>query len=255
MCAELYYEDNIAIIRLNRPEARNALNVHMIEKLQAIVDEISVLNLRAAIFTGVGKAFCAGADITELLNKSSEEHHNKIQIGQKLFQQINELKFPSIACINGMALGGGLELALACTFRICSPNAGLGLPEIKLGLIPGYGGTQRLPRLIGQARALELMISGKIVCAEEALKIGLVNQIIEMDNPIQSGKSFLNSLAPQFPASVQQIIKAIQASTDLDIHAGLALEAELFVQSAQTSDAIEGIRSFLEKRTANFIQS
>lgn len=254
MCAELHYEDNIAIIILDRPNARNALNAQMIEKLQAIVAEISVLKLRAAIFTGAGKAFCAGADIAELLNKSSEEYLNKIQIGQKLFQQIHELKFPTLACINGMALGGGMELALACTFRICSPSAGLGLPEIKLGLIPGYGGTQRLPRLIGQAKALELMVSGKIISAEEALKIGLVNQVVEMESPIQSGRTYLDSLAPQFPASIQQIIQAVQAATDLYIQDGLALEAELFVQSSQTADATEGIKSFLEKRTANFTQ-
>lgn len=254
MCAELHYEDNIAVITLKRPEARNALNAEMIAKLQDIVTEIAALNLRAAIFTGEGKAFCAGADITELLNKSPEEHLNKIQIGQKLFQQIHELKFPTLACINGMALGGGMELALACTFRICSPHAGLGLPEIKLGLIPGYGGTQRLPRLVGQAKALELMASGKIVSAEEALDIGLVNQVMEMDAPVQAGKSYLDSLIPQFPASIQQIIQAVQAAADLDIHAGLVKEAELFVQASQTADATEGIQAFLEKRTAHFTQ-
>lgn len=254
MVAELYYEDNIAIIKLNRPEARNALNANMIEKLQEIVSEISILNLRAAIFTGEGKAFCAGADITELLNKSPEEHLNKIQIGQKLFQQIHELKFPTLACIHGMALGGGLELALACTFRICGPTAGLGLPEIKLGLIPGYGGTQRLPRLIGVSKALEMVASGKIISAEEAHNIGLVNQVVEMKNPVESGKTYLDSLAMQFPAAIQQMIEAIQSASDLNIHKGLELEAKLFVECSQTADATEGIQAFLEKRQVNFSQ-
>lgn len=254
MPAELHYENNIAVIRLNRPEARNALNADMIEKLQEIVSEISALNLRAAIFTGEGKAFCAGADITELLNKSPAEHLHKIQTGQALFQQIHELKFPTLASIHGMALGGGLELALACTFRICSPAAGLGLPEIKLGLIPGYGGTQRLPRLIGVSKALEMVASGKIVSAEEAYNIGLVNQIIEMQDPIESGKTYLDSLAMQFPAAIQQIMQAVQSASDLNIHQGLELEAELFVECSQSADAAEGIQAFLEKRAANFSQ-
>lgn len=254
MTAELHYENNIAIIRLNRPKARNALNAEMIEKLQEIVSEISALNLRAAIFTGEGKAFCAGADITELLNKTPVEHLHKIQIGQALFQQINELKFPTLASIHGMALGGGLELALACTFRICSPTAGLGLPEIKLGLIPGYGGTQRLPRLIGVSKALEMVVSGKILTAEEAYNIGLVNQVIEMEDPITSAKEYLDSLAMQFPVAIHQIMQAVQSASDLNIHQGLELEAKLFVECSQSADAAEGIQAFLEKRSANFSQ-
>lgn len=254
MPVKLHYENNIAVIQLHRPEARNALNAEMIENLQKIVSEISTLNLRAAIFVGEGKAFCAGADITELLNKSPAEHLHKIQIGQALFQQIHELKFPTLACIHGMALGGGLELALACTFRICSPDAGLGLPEIKLGLIPGYGGTQRLPRLIGVSKALEMVASGKIVSAEEAYNIGLVNQIIDMQDPIESGKAYLDSLSAQFPAAIQQIMQAVQSATDLNIYKGLELEAKLFVECSQSADAVEGIQAFLEKRKANFSQ-
>lgn len=254
MCTALQYQNNIAIITLKRPEARNALNAQMIEQLQEIISEITPKNLRAAIFTGEGKAFCAGADITELQNKTPAQHLKKIQTGQKLFQQIHQLKFPTLACINGMALGGGMELALACTFRVCSPTAGMGLPEIKLGLIPGYGGTQRLPRLIGQAKALELMLSGKIIFAEEAMKIGLVHQIMQMDSAIESGIFYLDTLAPQFPAAAQQIIQAVQAASDLDLEAGLAQEAALFVKSSQTTDAAEGIEAFLAKRPANFTQ-
>ena len=254
MCTALQYQDNIAIITLKRPEARNAMNAQMIEQLQEIISEIAPKNLRAAIFTGEGKAFCAGADITELQDKTPVQHLKKIQTGQQLFQQIHKLKFPTLACINGMALDGGMELALTCTFRICGPTAGMGLPEIKLGLIPGYGGTQRLPRLIGQAKALELMLSGKIIFAEEALKIGLVHQIMQIDSAIESSISYLNTLALQFPAAAQQIIQAVQAASDLDLEAGLAQEATLFLQSSQTTDAAEGIQAFLAKRPANFTQ-
>ena len=255
MSAELKYQDNIAIITLKRPEARNALNADMIAKLQEFIAEISSLNLRAAIFTGDGhKAFCAGADITELQNKTPAAHLKTIQIGQNLFEQINQLKFPTLACINGAVIGGGLELAMACTFRICSPNARLGLPEIKLGLIPGYGGTQRLPRLVGQTKALELIISGKIITAEEALHIGLINRILDLSDPIQTGRQYLDEFGLQFPAAIQHAMQAVQAASELDIQAGLALEAELFVNVSQTLDAAEGIQAFLEKRPAHFIQ-
>jgi len=255
MSAELKYQDNIAIITLKRPAARNALNAEMIAKLQEFIAEIAPLNLRAAIFTGDGhKAFCAGADITELQNKTPAAHLNTIQIGQSLFEQINQLKFPTLACINGAVLGGGLELAMACTFRICSPGARLGLPEIKLGLIPGYGGTQRLPRLVGQTKALELIISGKIITAEEALHIGLINRILDLSDPIQTGRQYLDEFGLQFPAAIQHAMKAVQTASELDIQAGLALEAELFVNVSQTADTAEGIQAFLEKRPAHFIQ-
>lgn len=255
MCAELKYQNNIAIITLKRPEARNALNAEMISKLQEIITEIASLNLRAAIFTGDGnKAFCAGADIAELQNKTPENHLISIQAGQNLFEQINQLKFPTLACINGAVLGGGLELAMACTFRLCCPTARLGLPEIKLGLIPGYGGTQRLPRLVGQSKALELIVSGQIINAEEALKIGLVHCILNMDDPIQTGLQYLDQLGTAFPAAIQYAIKAVQAASDLEIKKGLMLEAELFVHASQTADAAEGIQAFLAKCPAQFTQ-
>lgn len=255
MSAELKYQDNIAIITLKRPAARNALNAEMIAKLQEFITEIAPLNLCAAIFIGDGhKAFCAGADITELQNKTPAMHLHAIQTGQNLFEQINQLKFPTLACINGAVLGGGLELAMACTFRICSPTARLGLPEIKLGLIPGYGGTQRLPRLVGQTKALELIISGKIISAEEALQIGLINRILDLDDPIQTSFQYLDEFGLQFPAAIRHAIKAVQAASEWDIQNGLALEAELFVDVSQTADAVEGIQAFLEKRPAHFTQ-
>lgn len=255
MSAELKYQNNIAIITLKRPEARNALYTEMIANLESIVSEISQRSLRAAIFTGDGtQVFCAGADITELQHRSAERHLDAIRKGQNLFQQIHQLNFPTLACIQGAALGGGLELALACTFRICSTAARLGLPEIKLGLIPGYGGTQRLPRLVGQSKALELILSGKIINAEEAFRIGLVQHIFESEDPVNAGLQYLDSFGAQFPAAVQHALKAVQSASDLDIHTGLALEADLFIGASQTADAAEGIYAFLAKRPAQFQQ-
>lgn len=255
MSAELKYQDNIAVIRLKRPEARNALNTAMIAQLEDIVSEISQLNLRAAIFIGDGnQAFCAGADITELQHRNAETHLQAIHKGQNLFQQIHQLNFPTLASIQGAALGGGLELALACSFRICSISARLGLPEIKLGLIPGYGGTQRLPRLVGQSKALELILSGHIINAEEALRIGLVQHIFETEDPLSAGLQYLDGFGAQFPAAVKHALKAVQSASDFNIESGLALEADLFVSASKTADATEGIHAFLAKRPAQFQQ-
>lgn len=255
MSAELKYQNNIAIITLKRPEARNALNTEMIAQLEDIVREISQCNLRAAIFIGEGnQAFCAGADITELEHRSAEMHLKAIRKGQNLFQHIHQLSFPTLACIQGAALGGGLELAMACTFRIGSMSARLGLPEIKLGLIPGYGGTQRLPRLVGTSKALELILSGRIINAQEALQIGLIQHIFDLENPVHAGLQYLENFGAQFPSAVQHALKAVHAATDLDIQAGLILEADLFVSASQTADATEGIDAFLAKRPAQFQQ-
>lgn len=253
MSAELKYQNNIAIITLKRPEARNALNTKMINDLEDIVKKISQQNLHAAIFIGDGnQAFCAGADITELQHRNADSHRSAIHKGQNLFQQIHDLNFPTLACIQGAALGGGLELAIACTFRICTTTARLGLPEIKLGLIPGYGGTQRLPRLVGQSKALELILSGKIIDAEEALKIGLVQRIFGLEDPLLACFQYLDSFGTQLPAAVKQALKAVQQAFDVDIQTGLSLEADLFIDASQTEDAMEGIQAFLDKRPAQF---
>jgi enoyl-CoA hydratase len=190
MSVELSTRDNCAILLLNRPEALNALSFDIIRRIGVAFDEVAASKARALIVTGAGpKAFCAGADIKELRNRGLAAQKRGAELGQATFAKLDTLPMPSIAVINGFAFGGGLELALACTFRLATRNAKMGLPEIKLGLVPGYGGTQRLLRVIGEARALEMILTGRTVLAEEAERIGLVNRLVDGD-PIESGLAF-----------------------------------------------------------------
>ncbi|MEK7832785.1 MAG: enoyl-CoA hydratase/isomerase family protein, partial [Acidobacteriota bacterium] len=173
MIANLSYQANVAILTLNRPEAMNALNGEMIQRIGELIDEVHKSEAKALIVVGAGeKAFCAGADVKGILGKDLAQQKEFARKGQHVFAQLDQLSIPSIAVISGVAFGGGLELAMACTFRVATSKARMGLPEIKLGLIPGYGGTQRLPRLIGAARALEIISTGRVVGAEEAERIG-----------------------------------------------------------------------------------
>ena len=182
MPVELTRCDEFAVITLNRPEALNALSFQIVREIGAALSDVAESDARAVLFIGAGdKAFCAGADINELANRSLTESKRGAEAGQRTFARLDTFPIPSVAIINGYAFGGGLELALACTFRVAAPNAKMGLPEIKLGLIPGYGGTQRLPRLVGEGRALELVMTGRTVEAEEAARIGLVNRIVDGD--------------------------------------------------------------------------
>ena len=179
MSVELTRNGDAAVITLNRPQALNALSFEIVEEVGDAIDEATSTDARAIIFTGAGdKAFCAGADIKELREQNTNSMRVAMGKGQATFAKLDSLRIPSIALINGYAFGGGLELALACTFRVATSNAKVGLPEIKLGIIPGYGGTQRLPRLVGEGRALEIIMSGRTVDAEEAERIGLVQKII-----------------------------------------------------------------------------
>ena len=182
MAIELTRVEEFALITLNRPEALNALSFALIRDLGRAFDEVAASDARALLVTGAGsKAFCAGADIKELTGRSLVAQKQSAEAGQATFARLERLPVPSVAIINGYAFGGGMELALACTFRLATRNARMGLPEIKLALIPGYGGTQRLPRVIGEARALELIMTGRTVDAEEAVRIGLVNRLLEGD--------------------------------------------------------------------------
>src|SRR5947209_5143441 len=178
MAIHLSHHDDIALITLDRPEALNALSFAQLGDLNRQLDSIAESDARALLVTGAGdRAFSAGADIKELMGRSLVEQRSGAMLGQSVLAKLDQLPLPSIALINGYAFGGGLELALACTFRLAAPSAQLGFPEIKLGLIPGYGGTQRLPRLVGEARATELILTGRTVLAEEAERIGLINHI------------------------------------------------------------------------------
>src|SRR5216684_9022098 len=194
MPVELTKRDDCALLSLNRPEALNALSFSILNEIAAAIDEVATWKIRALVVTGAGeKAFCAGADIKELRGRSMMARKTGAELGQAAFAKIERLPFPSVAAINGFAFGGGLELALACTFRLATRSAKLGLPEIKLGLIPGYGGTQRLPRLIGEARALEMIMLGRTVAAEEAERIGLVHRLVDGDL-IEAGKAFAREM-------------------------------------------------------------
>jgi enoyl-CoA hydratase len=253
MSVELTHRGDVAIIKLDRPEAMNALNSGMIERIGALIDEAASTAPRALMFIGAGgKAFCAGADIKELLDRSPSEHRDAARAGQCTFAKLDRQPFPSLAVIQGVALGGGLELAMACTFRIAVAGARVGLPEIRLGLIPGYGGTQRLPALVGKARALEMIASGRLIRAEEADRIGLVHEVVDAGEPVELGLRFLDRIGTRFPAALNLAKAAVDRALTVPLEEGLKLEADLFVSATQTGDAGEGMRAFLEKREPAF---
>jgi len=254
MSAELTYRDGVAILTLNRPKALNALNAEMIGEISKCLDEVAVSDARALLIVGGGggKAFCAGADVSELQGKNAGEQRDTARRGQLAFAKLDRLRIPSVAVIIGVAFGGGLELAMACTFRIATPSSRLGLPEIKLGLLPGYGGTQRLPRLVGVGRAVELIASGRAIDAQEAERIGLIHRIVEVGDPIDAGVAYLKCLGEPFPASLGYAIEAIRHSQSIPLEAGLQQEAECFSVATQTGDAAEGVSAFLGKRKPLF---
>ena len=244
--------EEFALITLNRPEALNALSFAVIRELGAAFDRAAASDARALFILGAGeKAFCAGADITELMGRSATEQHAGARLGQEVFAKLDTLRIPSVALINGYAFGGGLELALACTFRLAARNAKMALPEIKLGLIPGYGGTQRLPRLIGETRALDMILSGRTVNAEEAERWGLVNHLVDGDL-LESGIQFARSFSGNSLATSRFARQAVHAAAEGTLNQGLAVEANISTQAYQTEDANEGMTAFLEKRKSTF---
>lgn len=252
MPVELTRVEEFALITLNRPDALNALSFEIVREIGAAIDEAEASDARALLFTGAGeKAFCAGADISELMGRTIIEEKAGAERGQTTFAKLDRLAIPSVAVINGYALGGGLELALACTFRIATPNARLGLPEIKLGLIPGYGGTQRLPRLVGEGRALDMVMTGRMVDAEEALQIGLINRIIEGD-PVQAGIAYAREFSGFGLPGLRLAREAVQRAATTTLTEGLRVEADLNTLSFRTEDAKEGTSAFLEKRKPAF---
>jgi enoyl-CoA hydratase len=245
--------DGLALVSLNRPEALNALSFAVLNELSAAFDEVAGTDARALVITGSGgKAFCAGADIKELMGRDLVAQRDGAELGQATFSKLDKLHIPSIAVVNGYAFGGGLELAMACTFRIATPNAKMGLPEIKLGLIPGYGGTQRLPRLVGQARALEIVLSGKSIDAAEAERIGLINRIVEGTDPVALGREFAAQFVGYSRCATLFAKEAIQRAAEVSLQDGLKVEADLSTLAFQTADAAEGMNAFVEKRKPVF---
>jgi enoyl-CoA hydratase len=252
MSIELTRRDEFGLLTLRRPEKLNALSFGILKEISAAFDEAGSWPIRALLVTGAGeKAFCAGADIEELRNRSLAEQKSGTEMGQAAFGKLGALPFPSIAVINGYAFGGGLELAMASTFRLASPNAKMGLPEIKLGLIPGYGGTQRLPRLIGEARALELIMTGRTVPAAEALTMGLVNRIVEGDI-VEAGVAFAREFSGHSMLALHFARSAVTRALDVPLNEGLKIEADLSTLAYRTQDAEEGMAAFVAKRKPDF---
>ena len=252
MAVELRQQDDMAILTLNRPEALNALSFQILEDIGTALDKVSQMDVRALLITGAGdKAFCAGADIKDLRNRTLTDQKRGAELGQAVFAKLDTLPVASIALVNGYAFGGGSELALASTFRLASSNAIFGLPEIKLGLIPGYGGTQRLPRLVGEGRALEIIMTGRNVQSDEAERIGLVNAVIEGDL-LQAGLEFASKFTRYSLPVLEFARRAVQRAGDVSLTEGLRIEADLSTLAYRTNDAEEGMAAFEEKRKAEF---
>lgn len=246
-------DDRVAVLTLNRPEVLNALSFSILRELDGVISEIEQSSARGLVILGAGeKAFCAGADIPELMQRSLLEQQEGSRLGQRVFQRISDLKIPSVAVIQGYAFGGGLELALACTFRLGNAQIKVGLPEVKLGLIPGYGGTQRLPRLVGESVALDMILSGRTVQAEEALQIGLINRLVELDSPEQAGAEFLAPMLKHSLLATYFARQAVQRGMQTTLTDGLQIEANLSTLAYQTLDAAEGMLAFTQKRKAEF---
>jgi enoyl-CoA hydratase len=244
----------IAYVTVNRPKVLNALNMATMEELRAAFHDIKQDSaIRAVIFTGSGdKAFIAGADISELARHDAVSGKEYTHRGQSVLNLIENLGKPVIACINGFALGGGCEIAMACTMRIASENAKLGQPEVKLGIIPGYGGSQRLPRLVGKGLAMQLVLAGEMISAQEAHRIGLVNEVTSSAELIPRAEALATKIAANAPLAVQYAMEAVNKGMEMTLAEGLFLEATLFGVCCATEDKKEGTTAFLEKRAAQF---
>jgi len=256
MYKTLIYEkkENIGLLTINRPEKLNAISNELISELKNLLDKIkNDEELRVLIITGAGdKAFVAGADIKELVDRDASQGRRVSQERQEIFSRIENLPVPVIAAVNGYALGGGLELALACSIRICSEEAQFGAPEVKLGIIPGDGGTQRLPRLVGLGRAMELILTGDFIDAQEAYRIGLVNKVLPQEELMDKATELAKKIASRPPLAVRFAKEAVNRSQEGDAASGFALESYLHALSCTTEDKKEGVSAFLEKRKGKF---
>jgi enoyl-CoA hydratase len=243
-------QEHIALVTLNRPKVLHALNSRVFDELETVFRALAGdPDVRVILLTGAGeKAFAAGADINEIAAIDTVTGAAKARRGQAVFRLIETCGKPVIALINGFALGGGCELAMACTLRLASDIARLGQPEVKLGLIPGYGGTQRLPRLVGQPAALRLLLTGEMITAAEALRIGLVDEVLPAANLSARGHELARTIASMAPLAVAGCLEAVERGRDLELEAALDVEAHIFGRLCGTKDKAEGTQAFLEKR-------
>lgn len=249
----LAVDDRVATLTVNRPDKLNALNAATIGELDRAIDELRSRNdVGGIIVTGAQRAFVAGADITELARQSPADGRLRAERGQTVFSKFETSPKPVIAAVNGFALGGGCELAMACHVRIASEAAKFGQPEVKLGLIPGYGGTQRLPRLVGRGRAMQLLLTGELIDAQEAFRIGLVNRVVAADELLPAAIAMLRLMLANGPLALAKVIAAVNEGAALPLSDALALEAAAFAELAGTADMKEGTAAFLEKRPPQF---
>jgi enoyl-CoA hydratase len=246
-------DDGILTITFNRPEKLNALNEEVLQSLQEIIEHAQYNSeVKALLITGNGKAFCAGADINRLAECNAQSGYQFACYGQEVFRQLETMGKPSLVAINGFAFGGGCELAMAATMRIASTNAQFGQPEIKLGIIPGYGGTQRLARLVGKGRALDLCLTGRFIDAQTALAWGLVSEVVEPSLLLEQANRILKNLIAMAPIAAASIMEVIDRGYDLSLSDALHLEAIHFAKVCASEDKAEGVDAFLNKRPALF---
>lgn len=246
--------DGVSTVTINRPDKLNALNHAVLAELRVYFEAVAADDsVRVVIITGAGdRAFAAGADVAELAALDGASGKEAAERGQRVFRLIENLGKPVIAAVRGYALGGGFELALACTLRIAAENARFGQPEVKLGLVPGYGGSQRLPRLIGKGRALEMILTGEPIGAEEALRIGLANRVVSEQDLISASVAIAKRIIAQAPVAVRLALEAVHRGMEANEREGEALEAALFGLCCSTGDMKEGTQAFLEKRQPRF---
>ena len=247
-------QDGMAVVTINRPDKLNALNDQVIADLTAAAERIATdPEIKGAILTGAGpKSFVAGADISDLAKQGPFDGKARAMRGQALLRRLETCGKPVIAAVNGFALGGGCELAMACHIRIASESAKFGQPEVKLGIAPGYGGTQRLPRLVGKGRALQLILTAEMIDAAEAYRIGLVNKVVPAGDLMAESEKMLRGILAMGPLAVRLSIEAIDQGLEMTLDEGLLLEANHFGLLAATQDTKEGLSAFLEKRAAKF---
>lgn len=249
---DLTFDDGVATITFTRAKALNALNAQTMDDIEAAIDEAESQEAIGVILTGGGKAFVAGADIAAMRGMSPREAQRFSDRGSRLFRRLEQLPIPVIAAVNGFALGGGCELAMSCDFMYASDRAKFGQPEVNLGLVPGFGGTQRLIRKVGQPMAMELLLSGRTINAAEALRIGLINRIVDGDELLVAASKTIREIASRGPVAVEVTKRLVHLAGDVSLDAGLHEEVSAFGAIFGTQDSVEGISAFLEKRSAKF---
>lgn len=246
-------EDQIAYVTMNRPKSMNALNIEVLEELLAAFQEADNDNeVRAIIVTGEGKAFIAGADIEQMQGLKPNEGRGFTMVGQKVMKYLQDIEKPTIAAVNGFALGGGCELAMSCDIIFASEKAKFGQPEVGLGITPGYGGTQLLPRIIGEKNAKYLIFSGEIIDSQEAYRLGLVQKIFSPDDLLEKSIEYAKMLLTKAPIAIKMSKVAINNGLNMDLKTGISMEADAYVSAFCSDDRVEGMTAFVEKRTPEF---